>query len=124
VLPHDLIPVAVLYVVVIALWFGLRARLGRVGFYLLFALTVTASVQLVGVYLVFATLIIPALATRQRAGRARLWMGYAVGAGGYALGLAMSALFDLPSGAVIVWTLAGLALLSGLRTGGPRTMTS
>lgn len=112
VLPHDLIPVAVLYAVVIALWFGLRARLGRVGFYLLFALTVTASVQLVGVYLVFATLIIPALATRQRSDRLRLAWGYAIGASGYALGLALSAVFDLPSGAVIVWTLAGLGLVS------------
>lgn len=112
VLPHDLLPVAALYAAVIALWFGSRGRLGRVGFYLLFALTVTASVQLVGVYLVFATLIIPALATRQRVGRSRLAWSYAIGASGYALGLALSALFDLPSGAVIVWTLAGLALLS------------
>ncbi len=114
VLPRDLIPVAVLYAMVIALWFGLRTRLGRVGFYLLFALTVTASVQLVGVYLVFATLIIPALATRLRTGRARLWWGYSLGIAGYGSGLALSALFDLPSGAVIVWSLAGLALLSGL----------
>ena len=41
-----------------------------------------------------------------------------------ALGLTLSALFDLPSGAVIVWTLAGLALLSGLLTIGPRAVTS
>jgi zinc/manganese transport system permease protein len=34
---------------------------------------------------------------------------------GYALGLALSALFDLPSGAVIVWTLAACGLL--VRTG-------
>ena len=39
-------------------------RLGRVGFYLLFAVAVTVSVQLVGLYLVFATLIVPPLATR------------------------------------------------------------
>ena len=42
----------------------LAHEIGRIGFYLLFGLSVTASVQLVGVYLVFATLIIPALATR------------------------------------------------------------
>src|SRR6185503_19828848 len=58
-----LLPVAVLYAVVLALWFGPRERLGRTGFYLLFAATVTISVQLVGLYLVFASLIVPALAT-------------------------------------------------------------
>jgi zinc/manganese transport system permease protein len=38
---------AVLSALVLVLWFGLRERLGRMGFYLLFALAVTASVQLV-----------------------------------------------------------------------------
>lgn len=32
--------------------------------------------------------------------------GYMVGAAGYILGLGLSVLFDLPSGAVVVWTLA------------------
>ena len=48
----------------LALVSGLGERLGRIGFYVLFALAVTVSVQLVGVYLVFASLIVPALATR------------------------------------------------------------
>ena len=43
---------------IVALWFGLGARLGRMGFYVLFAVAVTLSVQMVGIYLVFATLII------------------------------------------------------------------
>ena len=85
---------------------GWVARLGRFGFYGAFALAVTASVQLVGVYLVFSSLIIPALATRAHVGRRRYAVAYGVGVAGYALGLALSALFDLPSGAVIVWTLA------------------
>ena len=42
---------------------GAVAPLGRFGFYAAFALAVTASVQVVGVYLVFSSLIIPALAT-------------------------------------------------------------
>jgi zinc/manganese transport system permease protein len=54
---QQLIGMAALTVLVLALWFGLRERLGRAGFYLLFALAVTASVQLVGVYLVFTSLI-------------------------------------------------------------------
>ena len=51
-------------VLVAALALGGVRRLGRFGFYGVFALAVTASVQLVGVYLVFSSLIVPALATR------------------------------------------------------------
>lgn len=141
--PTDLVPVAALYAVVLTLWFGARKRLGALGFYMLFAVMVTASVQLVGVYLVFASLIIPALATRGMrdcmaalgsfantatpdaggtnpgmgvgSGRSRatqrLVLGYALGAAGYAAGLVLSALFDLPAGAVIVWMLALLGVL-------------
>ncbi len=87
-------------------------RLGRFGFYGAFALAVTASVQLVGVYLVFSSLIIPALATRAHRGRGRQAIAYLVGALGYAIGLALSALFDLPSGAVIVWALAACGLFT------------
>lgn len=111
VIPSDLVPVAMLYAVVLALWFGARERLGSLGFYLLFSVMVTASVQLVGVYLVFSSLIIPALATRARQGPRRYAMAYAIGIAGYACGLALSALFDLPSGAVIVWTLAACAAI-------------
>ncbi len=91
-------------------WLG--GRLGRVGFYLIFACAITLSVQLVGVYLVFASLIIPALAVRGMTGRATLAIAYGIGAGGYALGLAASAWYDIPSGAVIVWAIALMALLS------------
>ncbi len=102
----------------LALRLGWVERLGRFGFYALFALAVTASVQLVGVYLVFSSLIIPALATRAQRGRRRHWLGFGVGAAGYALGLALSALLDLPSGAVIVWALAACGLvMAGLGRG-------
>ena len=94
----------------LALWQGWVSRLGRFGFYAAFAVAVTASVQLVGVYLVFASLIIPALATRALRGARRYRMAYAVGVAGYASGLALSALLDLPSGAVVVWTLAACAV--------------
>jgi len=98
----------------LALWRGWVSRLGRFGFYAVFALAVTASVQMVGVYLVFSSLIIPALATRSLQGRSRYRVAYVVGVAGYASGLALSALLDLPSGAVIVWTLAACALLQAL----------
>ena len=100
--------------VLAALGLGYVQRLGRFGFYAAFAVAVTASVQLVGVYLVFASLIIPALATRAHRGRGRHLIGFAVGAVGYAFGLALSALFDLPSGAVIVWALAACGLACAL----------
>jgi len=90
---------------IVAAWFLLGARLGRIAFYLLFACAVTASVQLVGLYLVFASLVIPALATSSMKAR-RYPMAYLVGVVGYGCGLAVSAAADLPTGAVIVCTLA------------------
>ena len=101
----SLIPIAILYAAALAVWFTLRNRIGQVGFYVLFALVVTQSVQLVGIYLVFASLIVPALAARRYTERYRLGIGYAVGFIGYVLGLAASSIFDLPTGAVIVVSL-------------------
>ena len=88
----------------------LRQRMAQLGFYVVFALAVTMSVQLIGVYLVFASLIIPSLATRNLAGRLRLPIAFALGAMGYASGLVLSSMFDLPAGALIVWCLALLAV--------------
>ena len=103
--------VALVYAGILAAWFGLGARLGRTGFYLLFACAVTVSVQLVGLYLVFATLIVPALATRNFA-RGRLAACYALGALGYAAGLAGSLASDLPAGPLVVcaMTVLGVAV--------------
>ncbi|MHB1142456.1 MAG: metal ABC transporter permease [Sulfuricaulis sp.] len=106
----QLFPVALLTAAILALWFGAGKRLGHIGFYAMFAIAVTASVQLVGIYLVFASLIIPALAGRFHPARRQLAVGYGVGVLGYVLGLALSAMFDLPSGAVVVWVLATVAL--------------
>ena len=98
-------------------WFGFRERLGRVGFYALFACAVTASVQLVGLYLVFATLVIPALATFHCRSRRQL-KAYAVAAAGYALGLVASAVTDLPTGAVVVCAIALVGALLAWRGDG------
>ena len=98
----------------LAMALGWIDKLGRIGFYAAFSLAVTASVQLVGVYLVFASLIIPALATRRLTGKRRLIGAYAIGIAGYAGGLVLSAVFDLPSGAAIVWALAGFAACAPL----------
>jgi zinc/manganese transport system permease protein len=83
------------------------------GFYAVFAAAVTLSVQLAGVYLVFASLILPALAVRGMSARAGLWRAWVLGALAYGLGLAASALMDWPSGAVIVCAIALLSLVTG-----------
>jgi len=109
--PQQLVWAALVYAAILALWFGVRERLGRIGFYLLFACAVTVSVQLVGVYLVFATLIVPPLATRSLSAR-RIPAAWMVGVAGYVVGLLVSTSFDLPTGPVIVWTLAVLGVLT------------
>jgi zinc/manganese transport system permease protein len=106
--------IAILSAALLALMWWQRARLQGPLFYALFALAVTASVQLVGVYLVFASLIIPALATAGHYGTRRLVIAYVIGALGYISGLVLSAMLDLPSGAMIVWTLAGCGILARL----------
>ncbi|MEJ6022363.1 metal ABC transporter permease [Ramlibacter sp. PS4R-6] len=93
----------------VAIHAGVAQRMGRFGFYAVFAVAVTASVQLVGVYLVFSSLIVPALALKLARSTRRI-AAYAIGIVGYALGLALSALFDLPSGAIVVCTLAAIGL--------------
>lgn len=112
--PSELVPVAILYAAILALWFLFygkssgsngSGRLGQMGFYVLFALAVTQAVQLVGIYLVFATLILPALAVRQWPTAAKLPIGYLCAGSGYIFGLLASAAFDLPTGPVIVCAL-------------------
>ncbi|MEO5845535.1 MAG: metal ABC transporter permease, partial [Caldimonas sp.] len=112
-----LVPLGVSVLTLAALW-GLRERLSQLVFYLLFAIAVTASVQLIGVYLVFATLIVPALGSRRVAlPRSRLLLAYAIGVLGYAAGLVLSSALDLPSGALIVWCLVALAIAAYAATG-------
>jgi zinc/manganese transport system permease protein len=104
----QLIATALLTATLLVIWKGFRQRLGNFGFYALFAVAITASVQLVGIYLVFASLIVPALATYRHAKRRYLY-AFAIGIAGYALGLLLSVWFDLPAGAAIVWAM----MLSG-----------
>ena len=102
---NQLIAAALLTAVLLALWQWSKLKTHTLGFYTLFALAVTASVQLVGVYLVFASLIVPALAT-YRLKQRRMVVAFMIGIAGYAIGLLLSAWFDFPSGATVVWALA------------------
>jgi len=108
---EQLVRAAILTAVFVVVWFRWRTRFGHTGFYVLFAVMVTMSVQLVGVYLVFTTLIVPALATYRHAGNRQLALGYALAFASYLVGLAASVVTDLPSSAVIVWAMAVLAIL-------------
>jgi zinc/manganese transport system permease protein len=108
----QLVATAALSAGLLAVWRLVRQRQNHLAFYALFALAVTASVQLVGIYLVFASLIVPALATHKLKQR-RMATAYAVGIAGYVAGLLLSVWFDLPAGAAIVWmmVLAGIPVL-------------
>jgi zinc/manganese transport system permease protein len=101
---------ALIYAAILLAWFTLPQREHPLLFYPLFAVTVTVSVQLVGVYLVFASLILPAIASRRHNGHGGLWLGYLLGTLGYATGLLLSLLLDLPAGALIVCALLAWVL--------------
>jgi len=109
---QQLLMPALIACITLSLWFAKPVLFHRSSFYLFFAVAVTSSVQLVGIYLVFASLIVPALATIKITSNQRaFWLAYVLGAAGYGLGLLCSALFDLPSGAVIVWVMFLLTIL-------------
>src|SRR5690606_19278939 len=115
--PGQLGAMAGLTALVLALWFSpLRQRLGRAAFYGLFALAITGSVQLLGVYLVFSSLIIPALAVRGAPPRWRTGLALSMGALSFGLGLLISARLDLPAGPVVVLSMAAVGLLTAAVT--------
>jgi zinc/manganese transport system permease protein len=98
-----------------------HARLWDFGFYLVFGLVVTSSVRVAGVLLVFAYLIVPAVAgaALSLAPSRRLMIGWTVGALASVAGIAASFRWDLPTGATVVATLgamlAALGIVLGLR---------
>ena len=104
---NQLIATALLTAALLSLWRVFNERLGRFGFYALFALAVTTSVQLVGIYLVFTSLIVPALATHHMS-RRRMVAAFVIGITGYLAGLLLSLWLDLPAGAAIVCAMATL----------------
>src|SRR5262249_26518488 len=97
---------------------GLNVRLWDFLFYGSFGFVVTSSVAIAGVLLVFSFLIVPAVSAMLFSRRlgVRLATGWTMGALCSAVGVYLSYLWDLPTGATIVATLgAGLVLLSGVR---------
>lgn len=97
------------------IWRLLRRMHDEFAFYPVFAIAITLSTQMIGIYLVFASLIIPALASASDRNPNRT--AFALGTAGYLSGLVCSSLFDLPSGATISWSLSLCALGYGLGRG-------
>ena len=91
---------------------GLRVRLWDFLFYATFGLVVTSSVEMAGVLLVFSFLIVPAVCATYFADRfwTRLVIGWALGFAVSVLGIYVSYVADLPTGATVVCTF-GAALL-------------
>ena len=89
------------YGLVALVWIGVPGARGGTGFFVLFALAITASVQLVGVYVVFASLILPALAARAGGGYS-LRRAFASGAAAVVAGVSISTAADLPAGPFLV----------------------
>ena len=73
-------------------------------FYIVLACVITTSVQICGVYLVFASLIFPAVATSyMKDERKRRYAGETFG---FVFGLLVSYYFDLPAGPAVVWAIS------------------
>lgn len=97
---------------------GLSIRLWDLLFYASFGFVVTSSVAIAGVLLVFSYLIVPAVSAMLFAERlgVRLAIGWSTGGIASAVGVYLSFLWDLPTGATIVTTLgAALVLLGAVR---------
>lgn len=106
----DLMPMAIASMIIGAIWYFMSSTPHRLVFYLIFAAAVTTSVQLVGVYLVFASLIIPVFFARL-AGIKGLIIPFFLGLTGYLAGLLGSTTMDLPAGALIVWMMSLIGII-------------
>jgi len=112
--PLQLLGIALVYAMVLALWFYRDLQRERILFYVAFAVVITLSVQVVGVLLVFASLIVPALAARSAPERLRPMIAFNIGVIGYVAGIIASAVFNTPTGATIVCTLVPTAIVAAM----------
>ncbi len=110
--PTQLLVMGVMWAFMMAIWHFRDLVREPLLFYCVLAMVVTASVQLAGIFPVFVSLIVPALATRFAPERWRLMMAFNVGALGYLVGLVTAVIFDFVVGAAIVCSLAAVAVLA------------
>ena len=123
----DLVKVAPIYLLIGGALWMLRSRLAAAGggvrgwcwdfaFYAGFGVVVTSSVSLAGVLLVFSFLIIPAMIGviyAHTVGR-QLMVGWLAGTVASGVGLAISYVWDLPTGATLVCTFGAVLALAAL----------
>lgn len=95
---------------------GLRLWLWDFLFYVSFGVVVTSSVAIAGVLLVFCFLIIPAAIGTLYSDRIlpKLLMGWAIGALASSVGLGLSFVGNLPTGATIVCVFGGMLALAAI----------
>lgn len=103
----DVILAGPVFVSIFVCWMLFQTK-RQVLFYPFFALSIPFAVNLIGVYLVFASLIFPAL-TVVRMKQYRITLGVAVSIAAYGLGLFMSYIADWPSGPAIVLSMAAVS---------------
>jgi zinc/manganese transport system permease protein len=97
---QDVLVHAPIYAAILTLWFVKLGIRQGIAFYLVFAAAITSSVQLVGVYVVFASLILPALAAEDYSRKQCVaWLCGAIAVTG---GIAFSISTDLATGPVLV----------------------
>ncbi|HAK62018.1 MAG TPA: hypothetical protein DCO82_02120 [Alphaproteobacteria bacterium] len=106
---------APVYLFIFAVWF-LRPHMRQgIWFYLLFSTAITSSVQLAGVFVVFSSLIAPALgAARFAKTRMELAIAYGVALTGLLSGFGAALWSDLPLGPVLVCCFMLAALAAGI----------
>jgi zinc/manganese transport system permease protein len=102
-----------LYLPVYLILFVIATQINRamqgLSFYVLFALTITLSVQIVGVYVVFASLIIPALIFTQVTNNKFPYVFTIIS---IVVGITGSTLLDVPAGPSLVLTYFAMALIA------------
>ena len=106
----DILAHSPVYASITALWILCPRVRDGAWFYLLFATAITSSVQLVGVYVVFASLILPALGAVGAA--SPTVAAWAVGAVSVAAGMTAAVLLDAPAGPVLVASYCAVAALA------------
>jgi len=107
---EDVLAHAPIYALVIVAWLSSNVARRGIWFFFLFALAITSSVQLVGVFVVFASLILPALAVTTQT-RYKLASAWAVAAVAVVVGILVSAFADLPTGPALVLTFAAATVV-------------
>ena len=108
-----IIAFAPIYFTGLILWFALPAIRQGAWFFVLFAVVVTSSVQLVGVYVVFASLILPALAVNKRQSTP-IAFAMILSAVSVIGGIALSAIYDVPAGPLLVFAFAAITIVTRL----------